>query len=333
MSAASVSGAGLRTAAAAAAIGLGVFALSQAVLPGEVPSVTVALLVGLALGSFLPETGVAAMIVRRLLPLAIVLIGLQVSLGQIRALGLETLALVVAGLGVGLVVALGVARAVGVPRRLGTLLALGTAVCGNTAIVSAAPIIRARREEIAYAVATITAFGTAAVLVLPPLGHLLGLDDTQFGIWAGVGVNDTSQVVATAFAFSDPAGQTATIVKLVRNMFLGVVLVGVSVLSPDARDADEPHRRVTPRLRIPWFVWGFLAAASLGSLEALPGSVVDASEHVSKALVLVVMAAVGLSTRLGAMRAVGARPFVVGLVAMSCLSLVALAAVLAGVGS
>ncbi len=324
---------GASTGVAAVAIGLGVFVLSESVLPGEVPAVTLALLAGLALGSFLSDTGVATAIVKRLLPLAIVLIGLQVSLGQIRALGVETLALVVAGLGIGLGVALGVARLVGVPRRLGTLLALGTAVCGNTAIVSAAPIIRARREEIAYAVATITAFGTAAVLVLPPLGHLLGLDDTQFGIWAGVGVNDTSQVVATAFAYSDPAGQTATIVKLVRNMFLGAVLIGVAVLSPDAGDPTEARRRVGPTLGIPWFVWGFLAAATLGSLDVVPGGAVDASEHVAKALVLVVMAAVGLSTRVGAMRAVGIRPFVVGLVAMTCLSAVALAAVLAGIGS
>jgi len=321
-------------AAAAVAIGLGTFALSETVLPGEVPAVTVALVAGLALGSLVAlDPAAASSIVKRGLPVAIVLIGLRVSLGQIRELGFETLALVVAGLVVGLGVALGVARLASVPRRLGTLLALGTAVCGNTAIVSVAPIIRARREEIAYAVATITVFGTAAVLVFPPLGHTLGLDDTQFGIWAGIGVNDTSQVVATGFAYSDTAGETATIVKLVRNAFLGVILVGVALLSPDAEAPQRTGTRIRLGLGIPWFVWGFLAAAILGSLGVLPGRLVSASESMARALVLVVMAAVGLSTRPKAMTTAGIRPFVVGLAAMASLSAVALIAVLAGVGS
>ena len=322
----------LSTVVAAVAIGVGVFILAETLLPGEIPAVTVALLAGLLLGSFaLPDANAAAVVVGRVLPVAIVLIGLRVSFARVRDLGLETLALVVVALGVGLGVALVVARALGVPRRLGTLLALGTAVCGNTAIVSAAPIIRARRDEIAYAVATITAFGTVAVLVMPPIGHALGLDDTQFGIWSGLGVSDTSQVVATGFAYSDPAGETATVVKLVRNAFLGPILVAVALLSPDARAAGET-RRLTPTLGIPWFVWGFVAAAALASLGAVPEDVVSASEPVSKALLLVVMAAVGLSTRIDAMRAAGLRPFMVGLVAMTCLSAVLLAAVQAGVG-
>jgi uncharacterized integral membrane protein (TIGR00698 family) len=316
--------------AIAVAIGLGVLVLSETVLPGEIPAVTVALVTGLVVGSVVSfETEAAASLVKRGLPVAIVLIGLRVSLGQIRALGLETLALVIVGLAIGLATALGAARLASIPRRLGTLLALGTAVCGNTAIVSAAPIIRARREEIAYAVATITAFGTAAVLLFPPIGHALSLGDTQFGIWAGIGVNDTSQVVATGFAYSDQAGETATVVKLVRNAFLGVILVGVAVLSPDA--APQSRRRLRPG--IPWFVWGFLAAAVVASLDVLPARVVDWSQEVAKALVLVVLAAVGLSTRLGALQAVGLRPLLVGLVAMTALSTVALLAVLAGVGS
>lgn len=321
------------TTTAAVAIGLAVFALAETVLPGEIPAVTVALAIGLVTGTLTrPDVDAASRVVKVALPIAIVLIGLRVSFERVRELGVETLGLVVVTLSVGLGAALLVARLLGVPRRLGTLLALGTAVCGNTAIVSAAPIVRARRDEIAYAVATITAFGTAAVLLFPPIGHALGLDDTQFGIWAGLGVNDTSQVVATGFAFSDPAGETATIAKLVRNAFLGPILVGVALLSPDAREAGTP-RRVGPTLGIPWFVWGFVAATALASLGAVPGRLVSASEHVSKALVLVVMAAVGLSTRIGALRAAGLRPFLVGLIAMTCLSAVVLVAVAAGVGT
>jgi uncharacterized integral membrane protein (TIGR00698 family) len=311
--------------------GLLVLALAETVLPGEIPAVTVALAAGLVAGPFLRADPAATdRVVKAALPVAIVLIGLRVSADQVRSLGPETLALVVAALAVGLGVALAAARLLALPPRLGTLLALGTAICGNTAIVSAAPILRARRDEIAYAVATITVFGTAAALLFPPFGHALGLGDTRFGIWAGLGVNDTSQVVATGFAYSDHAGETATVVKLVRNAFLGPILVGVALL---ARDRAGRTGRLGPTLGIPWFVWGFAAASALASLDAVPGVVVSGSEDVSKALVLVVMVAVGLSTRLGAMRAAGLRPFVVGLVSMTCLSALVLAAVEAGIGS
>ncbi len=325
---------GLRTALAATTIGLGTYGLSKSILPGEIPAVTVSLLLGVTLGSFLqPDAAMASSIIKRVLPIAIVLIGLRVSFEQIRALGIGTLALVVAGLVVGLGAATLAARWVGVPHRLGILLALGTAVCGNTAIVSAAPIIRTRREEVAYAVATITAFGTAAVLVFPPLGHALGLTDTQFGIWSGIGVNDTSQVVATAFAYSNSAGETATVVKLVRNMFLGAVLFGVAFVSTDSANSSNAPGLRRPRLGIPWFVWGFVAAAAFTSVGAVPERLRSASEPLTTGMILVVMAAVGLSTRISAMRAAGARPFVVGLTAMGCLSAFALIAILLGVGS
>jgi len=318
----------IATVAVAVAIGTLTFVLSETVLPGEVPAVTVALIAGLAVGALRThDLDAASGVVKYALPVAIVLIGLRISLSRVRELGLETLGLTIVALAVGLGVALLAARALGVPSRLGTLLALGTAICGNTAIVSAAPILRARRDEIAYAVATITLFGTTAVLLFPVLGHAFGLDDTQFGIWAGLGVNDTSQVVATGYAFSEPAGETATVVKLVRNVFLGPLLLGVALLSPDARGSE-----VRPRLGVPWFIWGFALAAIAASVGIVPNQVEEAASSAATLLVLVVMAAVGLSTRLGALRTVGLRPLAVGLVAMSALSLVVLGAVVAGVG-
>lgn len=317
------------TVAVAVAIGGLTFALSETLLPGEVPAVTVALVAGLVVGAVArPEPEAAAHLVQYALPVAIVLIGLRIPLSRLRDLGLETLGLTVVALAVGLGVALFAARVLHVPRRLGTLLALGTAICGATAIVSAAPIIRAHRDEIAYAVATITLFGTSAVLLFPALGHALGLGDTQFGIWAGLGVNDTSQVIATGFAYSEPSGETATAVKLVRNVFLGPLLLAVALLSPDARGTET-----RPRLGVPWFVWGFGLAALAASLGLVPERVEDASTPVAMLLVLVVMAAVGLSTRLDALRTTGLRPLVVGLTAMGALSLLVLGAVTAGIGT
>ena len=202
------------------------------------------------------------------LPVAIVLIGLRMSADQVRSLGLETLALVVVALAVGLGVALAAARLLALPPRLGTLLALGTAICGNTAILAAAPILRARRDEIAYAVATITSFGTAAALLFPPLGHALGLGDMRFGIWAGLGVNDTSQVVATGFAYSDrPARQRRSSSSSATRSWAR----SSSASRCSRRAGRRLHRAGSARRSgIPWFVWGFAAASALASLDAVP---------------------------------------------------------------
>ena len=102
----------------------------------------------------------------------------------------------------------------GVPGRLATLIGVGTAVCGNSAIVATAPVIRALDEEVSFAVATNTLFGTAAVLLYPIIGRALHFSDHVFGTWAGTAVNDTSQVVAAGFAYSEAAGRLATAVKL-----------------------------------------------------------------------------------------------------------------------
>ena len=109
------------------------------------------------------------------------------------------------------------ARLVRVEGRLAVLIAVGSAVCGNTAIVATAPVIGARAREVAYAVATITLFGTLAVFLYPAIGRALALPQPSFGLWAGVAVHDTSQVIATSAAYGPGALDVATVVKLIRT--------------------------------------------------------------------------------------------------------------------
>ena len=126
----------------------------------------------------------------------------------------------------------------GMSDALGSLLGIGTAICGVSAIVATAPVIEAKEEETSLAVATITVFGLLAVLVYPVLGRLWGLSDTFFGTWAGTAVNDTSQVVATGLIYSQKAGETATVVKLTRNLFMAPVILGFSWLHFRRRRAE-----------------------------------------------------------------------------------------------
>ncbi len=103
-----------------------------------------------------------------------------------------------------------------IPDKLKTLIGVGTAICGGSAIAAISPIIEADEVEIAYSISTIFLFNIIAVLIFPPLGHLLGFSDKAFGLWAGTAINDTSSVVAAGYAFSNKAGEYATIVKLTR---------------------------------------------------------------------------------------------------------------------
>ncbi|HYQ89653.1 MAG TPA: putative sulfate exporter family transporter, partial [Candidatus Binatia bacterium] len=208
----------------------------------------------------------------------------------------------------------------GVPGRLATLIGVGTAVCGNTAITATAPVIRAQDEEVSFAVATNTLFGTAAVFLYPLLGHWIGLSSAAFGTWAGTAVNDTSQVVATGFAYSDAAGKVATAVKLTRNALMGPVIVGIG-LWYGRGGASTGAASFGSRMRqsIPVFVLGFLLLALLNTLGVIArlGSLSHRDlphvlQDISRFLILVALSGVGLSTRLRAMRKIGATPFLVG---------------------
>jgi uncharacterized integral membrane protein (TIGR00698 family) len=253
---------------------------------------------------------------------AIVLLGASLSFQQVVATGFEALFIIVILMSLALAVAHYLGRAMGVSPKLATLIGVGTAVCGNSAIAATAPVIRARDEEVSFAIATNTLFGTVAVLLYPVVGRALHFDDATFGTWAGTAVNDTSQVVAAGFAFSEAAGDVATTVKLTRNALMGLVIVGIGMAysgSPGSGPRLRPWKRV--QQSIPLFVVGFLLMALLHSVGALAWAsralgtdVVALLRDVSRVLILVALAGVGLSTRLDAMRTIGWKPFLLGLV-------------------
>lgn len=316
-------------------------ALVARYLGGSLPlsEVPVAVLVGLLLANVTPLGSRAAPGLRLaagpVLRTGIVMLGAQLSFAAILSVGLAALGLVIVLVATTLAAVATAAHVIGLDARLGLLIAVGTAICGNTAILATAPIIGARDRDVSVAVATITLFGTAAVFVYPLVGSMLGLEPRVFGTWAGTAVNDTSQVVATGFAYGDEAGQTATVVKLIRNSLLApVLLVMVLWSSRGSRGPDGGASTPVPRLRqaLPLFVLGFVAMALLNTLGALDVIVagVELAELLAgtgRFLILVSLAAVGLSTRLSAMRHVGPRPIYLGLAGTAYLALASLAGV------
>ena len=269
-----------------------------------------------------------------LLRVAIVLLGAGFSFAQVVAIGGKALVLIVVLMGLALWVAHALGRRLGVRTELATLIGVGVAVCGNSAISATAPVIDAKDEDVSFAVATNTLLGTVAVFLYPVLARTFGMSDAQFGTWAGSAVNDTSQVVAAGFALSDAAGRVATAVKLTRNALMGFVIVGVGLAYARRRNVPGTSVPWAKRLResIPLFVLGFLAMALLNSLggitwasHALGRDLSADLLFVSRFLILVALAGVGLGTNVTAMRRIGMRPFLLGLTTAALCSLVSLA--------
>lgn len=280
-----------------------------------------ALVIGVAVGTvsavrptMLPGAKVAA---RSLLRVGVALLGTRLTLGAVVDGGAAALVGAAVIVTLGLVLGTWLARRLDLPDRLGVLIAAGMAICGNSAILALSPIIRAEDRETTYAVSTITVFGLIGVLLLPVLGRAMGLTDDVFGTWAGLSVNDTAQVVATGYAYSAPAGDTATIVKLTRNLAIAPVLLGAALLVPGARTTST---RLAVVRAVPWFVVGFVVFAALRSLGVLDipvpwgGTLADAMSTAATWLILMALAGVGASADLRAVLGIGARPFVLGVV-------------------
>jgi uncharacterized integral membrane protein (TIGR00698 family) len=313
----------------------------HALLPGDLGKALGAVLVAVALGLLLGN--LIALPVRfgpgirfcyqTLLRSAIVLLGAGLSFQTAAKIGGRSLLTIILLMTLALVVAHLLGRAVGVPPKLATLIGVGTSVCGNTAISAVSPVIGASDEETAFAITTNTLFGMIAVFAYPLLGHWLAMSDLTFGMWCGTAVNDTSQVVATAAAFSAAATQTATVIKLTRNALMGPLIVVIGFWSA-RHGAGTEQRSIAQRLKqsVPSFVLGFLAMAALNSLgtfaalsNALSVDITNALKECASFLIVLALAGVGLGTRFAAMKKIGFAPLWVGLATALAVSLTSLA--------
>lgn len=260
----------------------------------------------------------------RLLRLGIMLLGIRLSFVDVVQIGAVSLGIILISMVAALLLVTYVGRWARLTPTLATLIAVGTAVCGNSAIAAAAPVIRAKDEDISFAVATITLFGTLALFAFPFFGKVLDLAPPLFGLWAGVAVNDTSQVIAAGFAYSGEAGEVATVVKLTRNVLMAPLILVLGSLY-GRRTGESGAHGVGWHSIIPWFVMGFLLLAAINSAGILPGQLAGVLGRASEWLLLTALAGIGLNTRMAEMRKTGVRPFYVGLLASLFMALFTLA--------
>jgi uncharacterized integral membrane protein (TIGR00698 family) len=261
---------------------------------------------------------------KRILQAAVVVFGFGLSLGAVAKVGLTSLPVMLGTLAVCLLGAWLFGRALGVSNDLRALIGSGTGICGASAIGAVSPVIAATEATTAYAVSTIFVFNVAAALLFPPLGHLLGLSDQGFGLWAGTAVNDTSSVVAAGYTFSQAAGDHAVVVKLVRSLMIVPVVSGISALwrrraasaaAPDdgvpAEAVRKPARARLLRL-VPVFLWLFLVAAAANTIGLVPAGAHHALGVLATFLVAVALAGVGTGIGVADFRRAGPKPLLLG---------------------
>jgi uncharacterized integral membrane protein (TIGR00698 family) len=236
-----------------------------------------------------------------LLEVAVVLLGASISAAAVAAAGPRLLVGIVGVVAVALAASYTLGRLLGLHHTLATLVARGNSICGNSAIVAAAPAIGAAGDDIGASIAFTAALGVGVVLALPTLVPLLHLSATQYGVLAGLTVYAVPQVIAATAPVGLLSIQVGTLVKLVRVLTLGPVVLALSV----------GHRRGQPRMRLgqiaPWFIVGFLALMGARSLGWIPVTLLAPLSTAANWLTLISMAALGLSVDLGAVLRSGPR--------------------------
>ena len=261
-----------------------------------------------------------------LLKAGIALVGLQVTISGAGEVAATAGPVVVGCIGIALASGVLMARLLGVPKRLAALLSVGTAVCGCTAVVALAPVIRARHEEVGFAVICVVAFGCVGMLVYPWLAsYLFGASQLHVGIFLGTAIHDTSQVVGAALIYSQQHAapdvlSAASITKLLRNLSIAVLIPAAALLMREPAAATQIARRNS---FIPLFVVCFVlmivvrtagdASFTAPGSSVYWGKIVGTGKVVSELLLICGMTAVGLSVSFAQLRGIGARPFVAGM--------------------
>lgn len=250
---------------------------------------------------------------RRILRFAIILLGLQLTVSQVGEVGATGIAIIALTLVSTFLFTTAFGRVLGVEPKLAQLIAAGTSICGASAVIAVDTVTHAADEDVAYAVACVTIFGSIAMFAYPALPALLHLAPAAYGLWAGASIHEIAQVVAAAFQHGQHAGEIATISKLTRVGLLAPVVLTLGFLA--ARSASKTKSakdNTATKTPVPWFVFGFLALMAFNSVLPLHGELKQGIVMITTFLLSVALAAMGLETDIAKLRAKGLRPLLLG---------------------
>lgn len=266
---------------------------------------------------------------KKVLKFAIILLGASLSIGTVYQVGKLSLCVMIFTLltcfGGGYIVG----KLLGLNWKLSNLISAGTGICGGSAIAAIAPVIDADDTDIAYAISATFLFDMAMIILFPIMGRALNLSDMAYGLWAGTAVNDTSSVVAAGYAFSEGAGDFATMVKLTRTLsiiptVLVFTFVQMNILRKQHKSDTIQAKRVNIWSLFPWFIVGFLILTAINSLGFIPSELASAAKSISKFLMVTALAAIGLNTSFKDMKKSGIAPMIHGFIISALVVIVAI---------
>jgi uncharacterized integral membrane protein (TIGR00698 family) len=275
-----------------------------------------AILIGMAFHNLVGTPSVArpgiVFSLKRLLRAAIVLLGFQLTANQIASVGPRGLLIVAVSLTATFFFTVWTGRALGVGRKLTELIAAGTSICGASAVIATNTVTDAHDEDVAYAIACVTIFGSVAMFAYPLLPGPLHLDSQAYGLWSGASIHEIAQVVAASFQNGQRAGEVGTMVKLSRVMLLAPVVFALNMKSRFSASTASGKAVKPP---VPWFVLGFIAIVGLNSIIDVPVEARNTIATLTTFLLSVALAAMGLETDVAKLYAKGIRPAILGALA------------------
>lgn len=308
-----------------------------------VSAAIIAIVLGLVLRNTLPLPSAIKAgcknVVKKAIPVAIVMLGAELSLSSIAQIGGYAVLVTMLCLLLALAAGYYAARLFGLSKKTALLLGVGTGICGNSAIVAVAPLIDAVDDDLVLSIGAVNLFGLLAMLAWPLVGAALEVRDDAFGVWSGVSIHAVPQVVAAGFAYSVAAGKLATLVKLFRVALLAPLVFVLSVVHARRRAAESKPENLTVHYTklVPWFVWGFVLLALMNTVGLIPtlsfelapflpgGSqqvsvdVGGACTKAGKVLLTFAMAAIGLEVNLRQLAGVGGKALLAGLTSTAVL--------------
>jgi len=247
---------------------------------------------------------------KRILRFAIILLGMQLSLIQVLAIGGKGVFLIMLTLFSTFGFTYWLGRKLGVSKSLTCLIASGTSICGASAVVATSSATHSSDRDTTYAVAIVTIFGTLSMILYPLLPTLINLTPKTFGIWCGASIHEVAQVLAAAYQVSPISGELASITKLSRVLWLAPVILGINHLYSQYK---QNYNHLSPTtIAIPWFIFYFILLIILNSLNIFPNEFKSAIEQINKFLLTISMAAMGLETKLQQLRETGLKPLYLG---------------------
>ena len=313
----------------------GLSVLLEELIPGELLGASIiALFMGTIINSFFHPDWIKPALKftsKKILKAAIILLGASLSIGTIMSVGKMTFFVMIFTFAMCFGGGYFVRKLFGLNWKLSNLISAGTGICGGSAVAAIAPVIYADDKDIAFAMSSTFLFDMVMVALYPIMGKALGMSDIAYGIWAGTSVNDTASVVASGYAFSEAAGDFATMVKLTRTIaIIPTVLVFAYIgtrMKQKELQSTSGNKKVNILKIIPWFIGGFLLLAILNSVGIIPVALSGMMKASSKFLMVTALAAIGLGTSVTDFKKAGLAPMFYGITIDTLVTLTALAVI------